>query len=198
MKNIILIIIAIVFTIECSAQTKVVNITKTSSSLEANLYCKDIDNSLDPFVGTWIHTDGNTSLKIVLKKELKFYTGENYKDLIVGEYQYIENGVEKINTLSRLDSSYIKRWDHAISGNFILKNDSPPKCEDCLPNQKRVKLTFRDPIQERMGKFILQKIIVDGKPALKAFKTTVGITYLVGTTPKKMIVSDGYYTLIKQ
>ncbi|MFN4313275.1 MAG: DUF6705 family protein [Chitinophagaceae bacterium] len=44
----------------------------------------------------------NTSFKIVLVKKVQQYNGECYEDLIIGEYQYIVNGVEKVNTLSKL------------------------------------------------------------------------------------------------
>jgi hypothetical protein len=198
MKNIILLIVAIVFTIQCSAQTKVVNITDRDGTRNLETYYKDVDNNLDPFVGTWVHTDGNTSLKIVFKKELKYYYRKHHEDILIGDYQYIENGVEKINTFSRLDSISPDVLDHSISGNTICENNYYPKCDDCLPNEKRVKLFLFDPIQKVSGHLLLRKITVDDKPALKIFKTTTGTPYLVGTTPKDMIVPDGYYTLIKQ
>jgi hypothetical protein len=198
MKNIIILIIAIVLTIECNAQSKVVNIMTPTNRTVDGAYYKDTDNDLDAFVGTWVYTDGNTSLKIIFVKELKYYDGKNYEDLLIGEYQYIENGVEKINTLSRLESISSKIWEHMINGNTICENDYYPECDDCLPNEKRVRLFIFDPIQDVAGNLLLRKITVDGKPALKVFKTTTGTPYLVGTTPKEMIVLDGYYTLIKQ
>jgi hypothetical protein len=97
-----------------------------------------------------------------------------------------------------LDSISPDLLDHSINGNNFRKNNYYPKCDDCLPNEKRVKLFLFDPIQKVSGNILLRKITVDGKPALKAFKTTAGTTYLVGTTPKEMIVPDGYFILIKQ
>jgi hypothetical protein len=203
MKNIILLIIAIVFSIGCSAQTKVsktVNIKDWNGDTEAYAYYKDIDNDLDAFVGTWVHTDGNTSLKIVLKKEIKSIRANFYEDFLIGEYQYIENGVEKINTLPQLNTILKHQRTHEISGNDILENHNIPICDDCLPNEKRLDLKFSDPIRQLGGDLILRKIIVDGKPALKAFKrTTIRVISIDEMSPyKEMLVPSGYYTLIKQ
>jgi hypothetical protein len=198
MKNIILLIVAIVFTIQCSAQTKTVSITDKNDDRELETYYKDADNNLDAFVGTWIFTDGNTSLKIVLKKEIKRYDDRYYSDLLIGGYQYIEDGDEKINTLSRLDKPFTIRWDYEIVGNTILENHYKPECDDCLPNEKRARLYFYDPVNESGGSIIFRKITVDGQLALKAFKRTTGGVYMGDTAPRAMFVSDGEYILIKQ
>ena len=142
MKNIILIVIVIAFTIQCSAQSQIVNLTDIDGLRETDTYYKDIDNNLDVFVGTWVYTNGNTSLKIVLKKEIKYYEGRYYEDLLIGEYQYIENGVEKINTISQLNTILPDQLGHTICGNAILKNHNIPKCDDCLPDEKRISLYF--------------------------------------------------------
>lgn len=36
-----------------------------------NYYFKDIDNVLNPYVGTWVYTNGNTTLKINFIKKIK-------------------------------------------------------------------------------------------------------------------------------
>jgi hypothetical protein len=203
MKNIILLIVAIVFSIGCSAQTKVsktVNIKDWNGDTEANVYYQDVDNDLDPYVGTWIFTDGNTSLKIVLKKEIKYLKANFYEDFLIGEYQYIENGVEKINTLSQLNIILAHQKGHEITGNMILENHNYPLCDDCLPNEKRIKLIFRDPIRQLGGELILRQITVNGQPALKAFKSTTSrIISIDEMSPyREMLVPSGYYTLIKQ
>jgi hypothetical protein len=198
MKNIILLIIAIVFTIQCSAQTKTVKLTDKNDDRELETYYKDANNDLDAFVGTWIFTDGNTSLKIVLRKEIKRYDDRYYSDLLIGGYQYIENGDEKINTLSRLEKPFTIRWDYEIVGNYIVENDDSPKCDDCLPNEKRLLLHMYDPINTLGGDIIFRKITVDEKLALKILITKTTTTRLKGTPIKHMIVPVGYYILIKQ
>ena len=60
-----------------------------------NVYYKDVHNLLNPFVGTWLYTNGTTSLKLVLRKIIGHDNDYNIKDILVGEYEYIENGVSK-------------------------------------------------------------------------------------------------------
>ena len=53
MKHIILLII-IAVTIQCKAQSPVINITDMTSKTIPGAYYKDVNNYLDNFVGTWI------------------------------------------------------------------------------------------------------------------------------------------------
>lgn len=165
-----------------------------------NAYYKDVNNYLNPFEGTWFYTNGNTTLKIVLQKMTMAANPVYYEDLLIGEYQYIENGMEKINTLSEISIVYDNQAMHNINGNLILENSSRPVCTSCTPGEKRVNLSFSDPIRELGGEIILRRITVNGQPALKAFKRTTN--YFISLTEespyKFMIVPDGEYVLIKQ
>ncbi len=86
-------------------------------------YYKDLDNDLNNFVGTWEYINGTTSLTItLLKKEMQPFTSGDvnfYEDIIVGEYQYIENGMVKINTLPEL---LIPKdpYEYNITGNGLI------------------------------------------------------------------------------
>lgn len=84
MKTIYILLITILFSSTSIAQSPVVDIENKPSFRETvtNTYYKDINNFMNPFVGTWIYTNGNTSFKIVLVKETMQYTGEHYTDYI--------------------------------------------------------------------------------------------------------------------
>ncbi len=106
-------------------------------------YYKDIYDDLNNFVGTWEYTNGTTSLTItLLKKEMQHrtYTYKSfsyYQDVLIGGYKYMENGVEKINTLSQLSLSLPNDSDYYIFGNILL----PPattNCSGCLANMRMV------------------------------------------------------------
>jgi hypothetical protein len=200
MKNIIIPIIVIFLFIQCKAQSPVIDIDTWDGTEIQGAYFKDVNNYLNNFIGTWVYTNGNTTFKIVLKKQIKAFNTVYYEDYLIGEYQYIENGVEKINTIPQIDSVYPNQQSHGISGNNILENHNRPKCLDCLPNERRVELGFSDPIRQLGGELLLQRIIVNGQPALKAFKRTT--IYYISMEEKspytEMLVPSGEYILIKQ
>ncbi len=186
----------IIFAIGCKAQTPIIDIEDYSyKNSIANAYYKDVNNYLNPFEGTWIYTDGNISFKIIIEKEVQGYTGKFYVDALKGEYLYVKNGFEKINTLSNLNNQY----HHAISGNSILNNGNRPECNNCPPGEKRVSLSFSDPEHQLGGEMVLQRISVNGQPALKAFKKTTSyyISMTERSTYKFMLVPNGEYILIK-
>ena len=72
MKNIFLAFILIIIS-SGKAQNLVVNL-KSKGNVPfptKDHYFKDIGNVLSPFVGTWVYTNGNTTLKINFIKKLK-------------------------------------------------------------------------------------------------------------------------------
>jgi len=110
-------------------------------------YYKDIDNDFNKFAGTWLYTNGTTSFKITLQKVNQVYRSSPfnyYEDLLIGEYRYIENGVEKVNTLPQLTSG-LGAFTHNIVGNIINLGINVPACDDCTATERRVILGFRDP-----------------------------------------------------
>ncbi len=171
MKNIISITILIFSFLNCKAQSPILNM-EVYARMDApnNSYYKDVNNVLNGFEGTWLYTNGNTSLKIVLvKKTMQHrYNGGYYEDLIVGGYQYIENGVEKINTLSDVNHPNIGR-DASIKGNNIYDDCYIIPADDCIDGEKRLDLSIEDTITtEHFGDLILHKRTVNGQEALKA------------------------------
>jgi len=120
-------------------------------------YYKDTHNDYDRFVGTWQHTNGNTSLTITLvKKEMQYIDNSSstmagpsyFEDILVGEYRYVENGVEKVNTLPNLQISYSDPYEYNLSGGIIEKyNPSAPAsyCLGCNAGEVKVALNFSEP-----------------------------------------------------
>lgn len=146
-----LLLIAIVVSLNsCIAQTIKPLFSKGGEIIPGGYY-KDLDNDFNKFIGTWEYSNGTTSLKIVLQKKTQVFNGNHnaYYDLLVGEYRYVENGIEKVNTLSLLTAPPENEYGHSIVGAFIIKNNSVPVCDDCSSNERRVALNFTDP--ERPG-----------------------------------------------
>ena len=113
MKHIIIILITTISFFNCKAQSPILSIDELGRNNLNNAYYKDLNNELNPFEGTWLYANGNTSLKIVLVKKPMYFNGKYYEDLIIGEYQYIENGVEKIIEI-KLSDEEKKQFDYSI------------------------------------------------------------------------------------
>ncbi|HSD14507.1 MAG TPA: DUF6705 family protein [Flavobacterium sp.] len=167
-------------------------------------YYKDNENLLNNFVGTWLYTTGNTSLKFVLKKVTRYNYNPNYsEDLLVGEYEYIKNGVVEINTLNNINSTYI--FSHSIHGNTVLYYDEKPPCNDCTVNEKRLRIIFEDPIKETAGDLFLRRVTVAGQQAISVQFLGDGFKYTGGPNVDNIVrtyveetVPNGVYVLIKQ
>ena len=181
------------------SQSPIINLTDDDGSDEvADSYYKDIDNHLNQFEGTWLYTNASISFKIVLIKKIMAFNGKFYEDTLIGEYQYIENGVEKINTLP-IESAPNPR-EHNVCGNSLLNNTDRPVCGGCPFGQKRVSLFFYDPIRDRAGDLIIKKMMVGAQQAIHIRLQGQGKTYKTGTPPEynTTTVPPGEYTLIKQ
>lgn len=161
MKNINLISIIVAFTLSCKAQT--VPLETSYYDVVPGAYFKDTLNQMDSFVGTWQYTNGNTTLIIVLQKKEHVYDGEFYEDLLVGEYKYIENGIEIINTLPLL--SGIDAQQQNIVGNLTISKDRFLACQDCAINERRFLLSFKDPERDYLPtKIVLRYLLAQSNP----------------------------------
>ena len=137
--HITLILFILNFT-SCKAQTLPLYL---SSDEIAGAYYKDIDNDLDQFVGTWLLTNDLMTFKIILKKREHILNPFRnfYTDILVGEYQYIDDGIEQTNTLSNIDVNPLTYTNNLISGEVISR------CDECLPgHRKSVHLYLYNPI----------------------------------------------------
>lgn len=192
-KNIFIILFA-TFAIQCKAQTPIIDLQDWRGQIIPNMYLKDVNNVLNPFEGTWVYTNGNTSLKIVLVKKSMRLLATYYEDLIIGEYQYIENGVERFNSLSDLNTVYPNDYKHKIVGNFIPYKASP--FDEVTPGEVRLDLMFED----NMGGTIdIRRKMVGNQPAIqimrraRQYHVRVGDPIIYPILPPEVI-----YTLIKQ
>lgn len=206
-KLIFILVLVAVSTTACKAQNIIKSIYDDGYLSEQGVYYKDTYNDYDTFEGTWIYTNGNTTLTIVLmKKELKHIYDSHfnyYADAIVGEYRYEENGVEVINTLNNLTISYDDPYEYNIIGGTISKAGDP-LCYDCGPNDKKVYCSFSDPtcnIQPTV-RIIFRSFQEDGleKLYVKLSVREAPITGLHEEEPycDVLKVPYGEYVLVKQ
>ncbi|WP_157111589.1 DUF6705 family protein [Nonlabens spongiae] len=134
-------------------------------------YYSDVNNEMDFFVGTWLYTEGSTTLKIHFKKETRVDWGDHFTDLLVGEYQYIENGVEMINTLDMIDSR--NGYEHIIDGRIRVTKCSWLPTSECRDGQVKFFLGLSDPNNEMTTATLIihesYRDINDRRDAIRAY-----------------------------
>ena len=196
MKNIkfILIYSLIILGINCKAQSPIIDLNDRNGTIINGAYYKDVNNLLNQFEGTYVLNDGVNYLKIVFQKKTMQYTGSCYQDLLIGEYQYKENGVEKINTLSRLTTPLQHVYHHAIHGNHFLYNHTP--FDEFTTDNFRLTLGMEVPAGISTG-IELRKCVVNGQEAIQIFKRTK-YYYKRGEPIPPIIVPNGFFYLIKE
>ena len=196
------ILVVLLLSINCKAQTPILDISDSGTGLPNGYYLRDNNNLLNTFEGTYQYTNSNTILKIVLVKKIQQYNQEFYEDLIIGEYQYIENGIEKINTLTEINNIYIEQRFHKIDSNFLVNNNFKLfPCLDCFSNEKRLYASILDPSTNSYADIVIRKTIINGQEALKIniinFKK--GLTIVNGiATESNFSLPLEEYVLIKQ
>lgn len=200
MKKIILMFLII--TTSYYAQSPIIDIVDKDGSRTTNAYYKDINNLLNTYEGTWLYVSGNKSLKIVMVKKIMQFNGRYYEDLIIGEYEYIVDGVILISTLDELDNVYSNQRSHSIDGNSLIENHHKPTCSDCALNELRLRSGFEDPLQGSYGIMIVRKTMVGSQEAIKikTRRTGFGHPWMDGTPapPADYTVPAGEYILIKR
>lgn len=165
---------------------------------ETNYYVQDTNGLLDQYVGTWAYTSGNTSFTITLKKKIHFNTtNENeYEDIIYGAYRYVENGVEKFNSLPQLDDPTITNYYvYRIHGNYF---PSPTILDDEPGNPGLVLSLIMGEVEVASGLYMF-KTTVGGVEALRIYKGIEACRITIKGNPEPQeTVPSGYYTLLKQ
>ena len=165
-----------------------------------NAYYKDLTNVHDQYIGTWLYTNGNTSLKLVfeerahVKENLNYYGEFYYADWLIGEGQYIENGVEKWNSLNNLsasqgtDAGTVRDHSSFYSGSYTKER---MYCPECAPNERRLKM-YWTPQDSNFNivdsdliprEAILRRFFENGVEKLK-------ITFYVSKNPGIIVVED--------
>lgn len=201
MKN-LLIIVVLITSFSCRAQSPVVPLDAYRHNTPEGGYFKDIDNELDKFVGTWVYTNGLTTLTFELQKLELFYDGEHYSDILIGEYKYIENGIEIVNYLPLLDeNSGVGGQGHKIFGRRIIPKDRYVACDDCTDNERRLKLNFSDPERSYLSTSVVLRYLLDETNPEKMTATIyIGHGGMKPTedSPEVLRVPFGEYTMVKQ
>ena len=148
MKSVfILILLLLVFSVKAQ-DALIVPINADYDGIPPNAYYKDLDNELDGYVGEWKFSDSYREFTVVLQKKemVSLAPLGGYSDFIVGEYRYIENGVQIINTIPLLASAANEVDNRNIIGSLLFSGPTLyVPCPDCGVNEKRLKLGFFDP-----------------------------------------------------
>ena len=162
MKKYILLALSIVY-FSCKAQQTYPMNQDYSDYLINNNYIKDTNNDLNKFVGVWkwtSPTNPSTYFEVHLIKVLNWkYPSDKfkyYRDVIFGNYKYVENGIIVTNNLNRnnynstiygqtpiiiADSRDSQFKNLSIIMRDILKNDKLCKPELNIINLTSVPLT---------------------------------------------------------
>jgi len=191
-------LILFVICFACKAQNPIINIEDDDGSEITNAYYKDTNNLLDPFVGTWVFDNGTQYLKIVFEKKTMVDAGEYYEDLLIGEFQYKESGIELTNTLGKLTDPFLPYvYHHSIDGNYINTYQHTP-FNDYTSNVFRIELTMSEP-NGCSSNLDVRTATVNGQQAIQIFKRGGIITVERGDPPPpEAIIPGGFYYLIKQ
>jgi len=203
--NIVPFIALILFT-SCHAQT-VKSLLDDEYAAVNGAYYKDTYNDLDNYLGTWMYINGNTSLTISIQKRAmlpsSFGNIKFFEDILVGGYRYVEDGIEKVNTLPQL-SLNLSPSQYYIFGNTIVGPNSQ-YCLNCGPNDKKMILEFSDPNRDIFGfepEMIFQRADEGGVQKIKLkFRTISGsLPGMNGEQPmyKSYTIPFGEYILVKQ
>lgn len=153
MKKIILIITSLILFSNCSAQT--VNL-ESRNGWESGKYYKDINNALNTFTGSYLYSNGNTTFEIILEKKIASNRNNVFtEDILIGAYRYVENGIEKCNTLSTLNTTLTDGRLYTINGNSIMNGKW--RCPECGLNEKWIDATIIDPVTSRVHSIFLRR-----------------------------------------
>lgn len=186
--------------LSCKAQNPILDISDIGLDNIDGAYYKDTYNLLNPFVGTFVYTNGSTSFKIVLqKKTMSSLNGVYYEDLIIGEYQYIENGVEILNTLNNFNGNYTNGTDYNIDGNFIITGKNLG-CDECADYEKRLRIGLSDRPIQRTAELDIRRINQNGQDVIKVELWWTGRRTRNENDPPRPAprIPAGTYILIKQ
>ncbi len=156
MKNILLILSCICINYT-NAQT-IIDFDDYANDLDVqSYYMKDVNNYLNQFEGTWKYVNGNNEITLVFKKKTFTYNPNPnltvMQDELVGEYRYVKNGVEIINTLQNINTNHSSSGDYNIQSSLRSKNNNggTVPCYMCTVPRQRLYAYYYEPTLDNDG-----------------------------------------------
>jgi hypothetical protein len=185
--------------LSCKAQTIIVPLG-SGQNIEhnQNYYEKDINNVFGKFEGEWVYQNGTTEITLKLKKEEHYLSPSNFfTDMLVGEYQYIDNGIEKVNTLADFDNPSLSGYDHRISGGVFVHQLSSYCIDNSALPEIKIELMIANPNDDKIeGRLILRYVNDNGTEKLEI--CIFDYTTLADDINAKFDIPDGFYVFVKQ
>jgi len=164
----IIFILASYFSNAQCADKQIVDFDESPHANQTGFYYKDLHNVYNNFEGTYKYTNGSTSFEIVLqKKEGSIIPSGRYcQDMIIGGYKYIKNGQLITDQLSNVNINLSNGTNHIISGSLIYTG-TEYGCDECSPNEKRLKISIEDPHSGDICNTEVRRIVHYGQQAIK-------------------------------
>ena len=188
------------FITNCSSQVYALQEFASPIGKPQNSYLKDVMNDFNRYEGEWKYQSGLTVLTLKFRKISNRYNENRkiYEDLLIGDYQYVENGNLIIDQLENLNLS-IDPYHHTLNGASFIYNSQFPPCTDCGPYDRRIKLNFRDPERPQVYAYLVMRYTnVGGIEKIEAILYQDIAFVLDETSPGTTRVPMGEYTFIKQ
>ena len=168
-KTLYTLLLSLIINLTIQAQTPTQTVDRFNKNIyygENGVYYKDIDEYFNQYIGTWLYTNGTTSLKVVFKKKYFTIIDEHrtfYTDALIGEYEYIVNGVTIFNTLNELNINKSSQYDYYLYSSSRMPNyDS---CYECTIPRQRLVMVYDEPTNDNMplsGTFVMHTITQNG------------------------------------
>ena len=192
------------------AQNPILNIHTADFAEIENAYYKDIENFQNQFVGTWVYTDAVKTIRFrFIKKEMFYYQSIRncYVDFLVGEMQYIENGIEKINSLTNLNVNHSSIFNYSINGDIKVHSYWYPRCVECSDTVQRISMSYNEPTNDDIGleaAFIMRREDESGVQKIKIqyilTNGPLGVKddWQTPSTTTNFTIPYGDYTLVRE
>ncbi len=108
MKNIIFLLTFISLCVNCKAQQQILPL-ETKGWSSGNVYYKDLNNDLEPYVGTWKGTFDNKTFTISFLKNKSYNSMGNYfKDRLLGRYNMKDSNGNQLYSTYNLPDDDVK------------------------------------------------------------------------------------------
>ena len=206
------IVLVLLIVSNINAQNPVIPLYNGDFKDTENAYYKDVSNLHNLYVGEWLYTNGLDSLIIKLRERpMQNVSGRfasYYIDQLIGEYQYIENGVEKINTLDNFGQNHTGIADYNLFAYSLKCKNSFPKCIECTDGEKRLVLIIQEPALNHLSglrdNFIMRHYVENGVEKIKLIFPYYGGNIVINDNTQQLSDIDrftvpyGTYILVKQ